>query len=430
MGILTRFAWEKINILQQDDWKSITDAMPDGLMVLDAQAHVMAINPAFTRITGFSQDEIVGNSCSVLGCSACPEPGLGPGCVLSGGAQGETVSCDMVHKTGRTLHLWKRASLLSAADGSVLGAVETLIDDSELKPAEATAHMLYQLNDGRRLLVGRSPAMAALMDALDGLAMADTPILIQGESGSGKELVARLLHQLGPRSKHSMIKLNCATLQPEEFELEPWSTDVQPVRDVILDEISDLPLISQKRLALFLEKKREAGLRVIALSNRDLGELVNQGKFSGELWAKICTVMLTVPPLRKRPEDLPVLIEKLLSDQCLRQGRPTARVDRDALNLLQNHSWPGNVRELINALEYALMQAPQGLIQAAHLPPSLSGNLLAADDVYQSCNERQRLVLALRKAGGNQSEAARLLGVSRVTVWKRMQRYGIDPKAL
>jgi two-component system, NtrC family, response regulator HydG len=421
---------EKISILQQDDWKSITDAMPDGLMVLDAQAHVVAINPAFTRITGFSSDEIVGNSCSVLGCNACPKPGLGRGCVLSGGAQGETVSCNMVHKSGRTLYLWKRASLLAAADGSVLGAVETLIDDNELKPAESPCHVLYQLNDGRRLLVGLSPAMATLMDALDGLAIADTPILIQGESGSGKELVARLLHQLGPRSKRPMIKLNCATLQPEEFDLEPWHADSQPKTDVILDEISDLPLASQKRLALSLEKKRDAGLRVIALSNRDLGELANHGKFSGELWPKICTVMLTVPPLRKRPEDLPLLIERLLSDLCLRQGRPTARVDRDALNLLQNYSWPGNVRELINALEYALMQAPKGLIQATHLPPSLSGTLFVADDASHTCDERQRLILALRKAGGNRSEAARLLGVSRVTVWKRMQRYGIDPKAL
>jgi two-component system response regulator HydG len=356
--------------------------------------------------------------------------GLGVGVRSIRRAQGETVSCNMVHKTGRTLHLWKRASLLSAADGSVLGAVETLIDDNGLKPAEAPGHMLYQLNDGRRLLVGLSPAMAALIDALDGLAMADTPILIQGESGSGKELVARLLHQLGPRNKQSMIKLNCATLQPEEFDLKPWSADSQPETNVILDEISDLPLISQKKLALFLEKKRDSGLRVIALSNRDLGELANHGKFFSELWQKICTVMLTVPPLRKRSEDLPVLVERLLSDQCLRQGRPTARVDRDALTLLQSHSWPGNVRELINALEYALMQAPKGLIQAVHLPPSLSGNLLGADDVSHTCNERQRLVLALRKAGGNQSEAARLLGVSRVTVWKKMQRYGIDPKAL
>lgn len=416
--------------MQQDDWKNITDAMPDGLMVLDAQANIVAVNPAFTKITGFSADEIIGSSCSVLGCSACPEPGLGPGCVLSGGAQGGTVSCNMVHKSGRTLCLWKRASLLAASDGSILGAVETLIDDNELKPADSPCQILYQLNDGRRLLVGRSPAMVTLMDALDGLATGDTPILIQGESGSGKELVARLLHQLGPRNKRPMIKLSCATMQPEGFDGDPWNADNRIGTDVVLDEISDLPLAAQKRLTLFLEKNRPAGFRIIALSNRDLAVRVQRNKFSGELWQKICTVMLTVPPLRKRPEDLPLLVERLLSDLCLRQGRPTARVDRDALKLLQSHSWPGNVRELINALEYALMQAPQGLIQAAHLPPSLSGNLFVGDDASQTCDERQRLVLALRRAKGNQSEAARLLGVSRVTVWKRMQRYGIDPKVL
>ncbi len=320
--------------------------------------------------------------------------------------------------------------MLAAVDGSVLGAVETLIDDSELKPTKTPRSILYQLNDGRRLLVGLSPAMAALVDALDGLAKSNTPIMIQGESGAGKELVARLLHQLGPRGKQAIIKLNCATLLPENFRREPWSSESQPEADVILDEISDLPMASQKSLANFLEQNRGAGLRVVALTNRDLGKLANQGNFASALWQRLCTVTLTVPPLRKRQEDLPLLIERLLSDLCLRQGRPVARLDRDALELLRAHSWPGNVRELINALEYALMLAPQGLIQAGHLPPSLTGNSFSINDASMTCDERQRLVLALRRSGGNQSEAARLLGVSRVTIWKRMQRYSLDPKNL
>jgi two-component system response regulator HydG len=428
--VLARFRREKIENLQHDDWKNITDAMPDGLMVLDAKANIVAVNPAFTRITGFAVDELVGSSCSVLGCSTCPEPGLGPGCVLSGGAAGETVSCNMIHKSGHTLYLWKRASLLAAADGSVLGAVETLIDDNDLKPAESPSHILYQLNDGKRLLVGLSPAMAALVDALDGLAKSNTPILIQGESGSGKELVARLLHQLGLRTKQPIIKLNCATLQPEEFLSEPWKEQKQPEADLILDEISDLPLASQQSLANFFEQSRTPRLRVIALTNRDLGEYANHGKFAAELWQRISTVTLTVPPLRKRREDLPVLMERLLSDLCMRQGRPIARLDREALSLMLSHSWPGNVRELINALEYALMQAPQGLIQPDHLPPGVTGDFFTNDDASETCDDRQRLILALRKASGNQSEAARLLGVSRVTVWKHMQRYGIDSKAL
>lgn len=414
--------------LQQDDWKNITDAMPDGLMVLDAQANIVTVNPAFSRITGFSAQELVGRSCSLLGCSTCPEP-VGPGCVLSGGGSGETVSCNMTHKSGRILHLWKRASLLAAADGSVLGAVETLVDNDELKQAKTPSSILYQLTDGKRLLVGLSPAMAALVGALDGLAKSSTPILIQGESGSGKELVARLLHQLGPRGKQAKIKLNCAALLPENFEQEPWSSQNPPETDLILDEISDLPMASQKKLAGLLEHKRAARLRVIALSNRDLGELTNRGKFARELWQRICTVTLTVPPLRKRREDLPLLIERLLADLCLRQGRPAARLDTKALRLMLNHSWPGNVRELINALEYSLMLAPQGLIQAAHLPPSLTGDLFSVNHASEACDDRQRLILALRRSNGNQSEAARLLGISRVTVWKRMQRFGLDPKS-
>lgn len=416
--------------MQHDDWKHITDALPDGLMVLDAGGNIVAVNPAFCRITGFSGQEMVGRSCSELGCSTCPEPGAGRGCVLSGSGSGETVSCDMIHKSGRTLHLWKRASLLSAADGSILGAVETLIETAQTNTKHMPSLLSTGLSDAEQRLVGLSPAMAALVDALAGLSQSDSPILIQGESGSGKELVARLLHQQGPRSGQPIIKFNCATLQPHDFECAPWSVESKPGNDLILDELSDLPPASQDCLARLLSQDWPKGLRLLALTNRDLGERTGREIFNHDLWQRLRPVTINVPPLRERSEDLPLLIDRLISDLSLRQGRPQAKLSPAALKLMLAHAWPGNVRELINALDYALMLRPQGFIEPAHLPPGIAGAPLGNSDPAVQCGERQRLILAMRRAGGNQSEAARLLGVSRVTVWKRMQRYGLDPKSL
>ncbi|KMY67158.1 hypothetical protein AAU61_12395 [Desulfocarbo indianensis] len=394
-------------------------------MVLDAEGVIVAVNPAFRRITGFSEREPLGRPCSVLACSACPAPGQGGGCVLAGGAAGETISCRMSHKSGRTLRLLKRASLLTAADGSILGAVETLLEASDL---EATPPP--RAYDERMRLVGRSPAMAALLDSLEGLAKGAAPILIQGESGAGKELVASLLHRLGPRSGEKLIKLSCASLQPQDLAGGPWQRAHGPEADIILDEISDLPPASQKRLAEYLGQRQPPELKVLALSNQDLGLLVGRGRFDQDLWRRLRPVTLNVPPLRERREDLPPLLERLLADLCQRRGRPAARLGREALRLIQAHAWPGNVRELINALEYALMLAPQGEIQAAHLPPALNGAAYPLAKQAAEGDDRQRLLQALRTAGGNQSEAARILGVSRVTVWKRMQKYGIDVSQL
>lgn len=415
--------------MQHDDWKHITDSLPDGLMVLDAQGNVVAVNPAFSRTTGFGSQEIVGRSCAILECSTCPKPGSA-GCVLSGGGSGETISCDMTHKSGRTLHLWKRASLLTAADGSILGAVETLIETAQVATGFTPIPLSIRLNDAEHRLVGRSPAMAALVDALPGLAQSDSPILIQGESGSGKELVARLLHQQGPRAAKPIIKLGCATLQPHDFEREPWIGEARPGNDLILDELSDLPEESQDRLAKLLAQDWPKWLRLLALTNRDLGALAEQDLFNRDLWQCLRSVTINVPPLRERREDLPLLIDRLLNDLCLRQGRPQTRLSRQAMEFMLAHAWPGNVRELINALDYALMLRPKAFIEPAHLPPGIAGAPPGKSDPVPECGDRQRLVLALRRAGGNQSEAARLLGVSRVTVWKRMQRYGIDPKSL
>jgi two-component system response regulator HydG len=426
---MTRSPREKTGSVQNDDWKHITDALPDGLMVLDALGNIVAVNPAFSRTTGFSAQEIVGRSCAVLECSTCPQPGS-TGCVLSGVGSGETASCDMTHKSGAALHLWKRASLLTAADGSVLGAVETLIEAAQIATGFTPISLSASLNDAEHRLVGQSPAMAALVDALPGLSQSDSPILIQGESGSGKELVARLLHQQGPRSGRPIIKLNCATLQPIDFDRAPWSGQSGTGNDLILDELSDLPSASQDRLAGLLSQNQPQGLRLLALTNRGLEALVEREQFNRDLWRRLRPVTINVPPLRERREDLPLLIDRLLSDLCLRQGRPQAKLSREALELMLAHTWPGNARELINALDYALMLRPQGYIEPAHLPPGIAGAPPGQNDPAGQCGDRQRLVLALRRAGGNQSEAARLLGVSRVTVWKRMQRYGIDPKSL
>lgn len=222
-------------------------------------------------------------------------------------------------------------------------------------------------------LVGRSPAMAGLLAELERLADWQGPVLITGESGAGKEVVARRLHRLGPRRREPLVKLGCSHLLAEEVASgRAWGRAA--AGEVLLDEIGDLPAGSQAALDRALESGCLAAgrPRLAALTHRDLERLAGDGRFHAGLASRLAAAVLRVPPLRQRREDLPLLVERLLDDLCRRKGLPEARLDGAALELVYAHPWPGNVRELLNALAYALMLGPPGgLIRPEHLPPHL-----------------------------------------------------------
>jgi len=312
-------------------------------------------------------------------------------------------------------------------------------------------------------IVGQSKEMEEVFQLIEKVAGTSSSILITGESGTGKELVARAIHQLGRRREGPYIQLNCAALNESLLESELFGHvkgaftgaynhrlgrfEAASGGDLFLDEIGDVPLSTQVKLLRVLESKQfervgdhrsiSVDVRIITATNRDLHKLVNEGTYREDFFFRINVIPIYLPPLRERMDDIPLLVDTFIRQLSTKTGKPITGLSSEAMAKLMSYRWPGNVRELKSALEYAFVIAERGLIGPDQLPASIFDKQIQCPDgieeaapVSAALDEKSTLIHALRKAHGNQSEAARLLGVSRVTVWHRMKRYGIDLKRI
>lgn len=448
-------------------WKKIINTMNDGLMVVSPDGIILMVNQAFERIMGYNREELIGRSCALLHCATCADArseSKGRWCELFELEAATRKPCLFVRKDGSYVHVLKNAAILRDEAGQVLGAVETLTDISELAWRDEKIQHLSRLVDrvgDFHGLVGQSPLMQQVFDLTRKAAQSEAPVIIYGDSGTGKELVAHAIHALGPRKKGPFITCNCAALNESLLESELFGhvkgafTGAYTHRqgrfeaahggDIFLDEIGDIPAAIQVKLLRVLETKQfervgdlrpiAADVRIITATHRDLESLVSGGTFREDLFFRINVIPIHLPPLRERLEDLPLLVEHFLKHLRRRSGKRISGLTREAMKMLLDHPWPGNVRELKSVLEYAFVVAEDGLITPAHLPPKLGGQKLPVDMPSETratpdADEKTALIAALRQARGNQSQAAALLGVSRVTVWHRMKRYGIDVRKL
>lgn len=439
-------------------WKTIIDTLKEGLIVVSPEGVIVAVNPAAEALTGYSAGELVGRSCRVLECTGCEIFGQGSGekwCRLFQEGIVKAKSCLITDKDRNAVDVIKNATVMRDPSGRIIGAVETLTDISEIVRQQAEIRALkrsMETRDGYDEILGRSPQMQRLFEMIASVAPSDAPVLIQGQSGTGKEMVARALHRASPRAAKPFIKVNCAALNENLLESELFGhvrgafTGASATRigrfeaadggSIFLDEIGDLPPATQIKLLRVLEEKEiervgdhtpiRVDVRVISATHKNLEQLIARGEFREDLFFRINVFPITIPPLRERPDDLALIIRHFIAQHNQRGGKIVSGLEPEAAKRLAEYSWPGNVRELRNAIDYALVLCPGGRIAAAHLPP----RILAARDCAPSLeapSEREELLEALKRAGGNQSAAARLLGVSRVTVWKRMKKYGLRP---
>jgi two-component system response regulator HydG len=445
-------------------WKTIIDTLQDGLLVVDPQGIILATNEAAERVTGYGADELIGKSCRLLNCTGCKLIGnVVPDkfCQLFVTENVREKKCLITNKERRSVHVLKNAKVLKDADGNVIGAVETLTDITEKVRQQQeikTLKQTFQLNEGYHGILGKSTRIQNLFALIDNVAPSDTPVMIQGPSGSGKELVARAIHRESPRRDKPFIKVNCAALNENLLESELFGhvkgayTGADKTRvgrfeaahggSILLDEIGDIPLSIQVKLLRVLEDKRiervgdhrsiPVDVRIISATNKNLEKLIAAEQFREDLFFRINVFPLQCPALADRREDIPLIAQNFIRRNTKASGKKILGLTPEALEKMTLYAWPGNVRELRNAIEYAFVLCPSGAIGIAHLPPKI---VSASEAVTPSCkldssclDERSRLIQVLREAGGNQSAAARQLGVSRVTVWKRMKKYGVDPK--
>ena len=447
-------------------WKTIVDTLQDGLLVIGPDGTIIAVNPAAERLTGYRTDELVGQSCRILNCTGCKIIDEGPGpqwCSLFSEGQVKHKECLITKKNRRSIHIVKTATVLRDKNGSLIGAVETLTDITEKIRQQQEILSLrktFHLDDGYQGILGNAPVMQKLFELIDNVAQTEAPVIIHGQSGTGKELVARAIHKTSPRQHRPFVKVNCAALNENLLESELFGhvkgayTGAERTRigrfeaahegSIFLDEIGDIPLSTQVKLLRVLEEREiervgdhqpiSVDVRIITATNKDLESLIAQGLFREDLFFRINVFPLYCPPLSERIEDLPTIVRHFIQQNAAKGEKKIVGITPQAMEILTAYSWPGNVRELRNIIEYAFVLCPGGKIGREHLPPKVMQTKHSYKRVHGSNSvdsiNREKLLKALKQSEGNQSEAARILGVSRVTIWNRMKKYNLDLKTI
>ena len=446
-------------------WKIVVNTIQEGVMIVNQKGIIIFVNKSFETLTGYSREEAQGQSCRLLQCDTCEKARCMTGdkwCDLFKTGRIDMKRCTMTHKDKGELQILKNASLLKDSSGKTIGAVETLTDISDIVEKDHQIESFrkeLQLENGFHGLLGSSRAMQQVFELIRNAARSDAPVLIQGESGTGKELVAQSIHDIGRRKKKPFIKVNCAALNESLLESELFGHvkgaftgaikhregrfEAARDGDLFLDEIGDLPFFCQVKLLRVLEENIiervgnntpvPVNTRIITATNRGIEEDVRNGEFREDLFYRINVIPIHLPPLRERIEDIPILADSFLQRNRLKTQSIIDGVSNKAMQCLMAYKWPGNVRELKSAFEYAFVTCHGKIIRSEHLPahvllPGMTKSKLKIKKIlpYQEDAKKQQLLKALDQSGGNQSMAARVLGVSRVTVWNRMKKYNID----
>lgn len=439
-------------------WKTVIDIIHDGVMMVDPGGTIVSVNRAFTEMTGYERSELLGSNCSILKCSSCDRVYDATNqhwCLLFRDSSVSMRKCHLTRKDGTLVHTMKNASVLRDEQGVTIGAVETWADVTDLmekeSQIEAFRHDL-QAEDTFYGFIGTAAVMRRTFDLLANVAASDAPAFIYGESGTGKELAAKAIHLHSARKNQPYIQVNCAALNESVLESElfghvkgaftgAWQNrqgrfEAAHGGDIFLDEIGELPLSIQVKLLRVLEEKviERVGdnrpipvdVRIITATNRNLKELVEKGVFRSDLYYRVNVLPIELPPLRSRPEDIPLLAESFFRHLQLKSNKQILGIAPEAMRALVRYPWPGNVRELKSAFAYAFVTCTDGHIVPANLPPDLTQTPFPLASAFPADEpKKQELIQALAQARGNKSMAAKLLGISRVTVWNRMHRYGL-----
>jgi PAS domain S-box-containing protein len=449
--------------------KEIVDAVRDGIMIVDTDGRILMVNAAMARMTGFPENEMIGSPCTILDCDACEQLRSATEekwCRLFVRQRVRNKRCIITKKNGAYLNSVKEASVLKDEQGNVFGALEIYTDTTEWDRKDAKIRELLHLlnkDTGFHGMVGQNQAMQQIYQIIEKVACRDSTVLISGESGTGKELVADAIHELGKRKDGPFVKINCAALNELLIESELFGhrkgafTGAYRHRkglfesadggDIFLDEIGEIPLTTQAKLLRVLESKQfvriggsraiNVDIRIITATNRNLTERVSRGLFREDLFYRINTFPVQLPPLRDRKDDIALLVNTFIHELQSDTQKRISGVSPAVMDIFMRYHWPGNIRELKSALEYAFLVAESGLVEIHHLPTQIQSaleteaaprNLSVDPGGAVGSEERAKLIEALRKTGGNQSRAARILGVHRMTVFNRMRKYGITPK--
>jgi len=430
--------------------EAVLDSIADGVFTVDLDWRITFFNRAAEEITGVPASEALGRNCwEVFHSSLCDGRCALKACIEENRPlSGQPVY--IVRPDGLKVPISVSAAPLRNSEGQLLGGVETFRDLTDLTILRREVESQYSLED----IVGRSEAMLRLFDLLPRIAESEASVLLSGESGTGKELFARAIHNLSPRRDKPFVAVNCAALPGELLESELFGykagafTDARKDKPgrfqlahggtLFLDEIGDMPAGLQAKLLRVLQDKKveplgglvaqPADARVVAATNKDLDEMVRNGEFRQALFYRLNVVRLRIPPLRERPEDIPLLVRHIIAKLNAIKGKAIAGLSEKAMALLLRHDFPGNIRELENILEYGFILCPGGIIEPAHLPDSLQGSPAGTQpetlfSVPRTMEEIKRLAAqaAVKRHDGKRMPASRELGITKDTLRRLLE---------
>jgi len=434
--------------------EAILNSINEGVLTIDHNWQITSFNRRAEEITGFKKQEVLGKLCrTVFGmqdasgkilCSRdCPMKQA----LVSGHPVPEH-ELEITNRYGKKLILRMNISLLKDESGEVIGGVETFRDIT------AMVTLQKQLKGRPRFenIIGRSKKMQQIYDLIDDIADNDVTVLIQGETGTGKELIASAIHHNSRRKNGPFIKINCSALPESLLESElfghmkgaftgayrdkPGRFELADGGTLFLDEIGDLSPAIQVKLLRVLEEQQfervggtktiKVDVRLIAATNKNLKQAIRDGTFREDLYYRLNVLPISIPSLRERKQDIVQLVRYFLQKYGMQKR---VKVSTQVMELLLQYDWPGNIRELENAVEYALLHCKGDEILLPHLPPDIvSFSRQRGEETMQKPleeSEKEAVRRALTESGGNRLQAARRLGISRTTLWRKMKKHAL-----
>jgi PAS domain S-box-containing protein len=431
---------------------AILDSVNEGVFTVDLNWRITAFNKAAEQITGVPRERAVGNACcDVFRTNIC-ETDCALRRTMASGQPIVNATAHIVNQAGQRVPIRISTALLKNESGDVVGGVETFQDLSQVEQLQKELQAKYTCED----IIGRSPAMQRLFDVLPLIAASHSTVLIEGPSGTGKELFARAIHNRSDRRRKPFVAINCGALPDSLLESELFGHKAGAFTDakrdkpgrfalahggtVFLDEIGDISPAMQARLLRVLQERVieplgsvqavPVDVRVLAATNKELSHLVRTGVFRDDLYYRIRVIHLKLPPLQQRREDIPLLVTHLIAKFNRLQGKDIAGVADDVMTRLMEHDFPGNVRELENIIEQAFVLCRGGIIELNHLPVEMRPSGMPTRDESQPMSlaamEKFLITESVRRRHGNRKRAAQDLGIDVSTLYRKIRDLNID----
>ena len=441
--------------MENKEQNVILDSITEGVFTVDLDWKITSFNKAAEDISGISRRKAMGQQCKdILRADLCETD-----CALRRTIEtGKPIINKFVHiidAEGNRKAISITTALLKATNGKVVGGVETFRDMSLIEELRKELHHSYTFED----IISQNHQMQNLFGILPNIAETNTTVLIVGESGTGKEIFARAIHNIGPRKDKPFVAVNCGALPDTLLESELFGykagafTDAKKDKPgrfalaeggtIFLDEIGDISAALQVRLLRVLQERTyeplgavssvNADVRIIAATNKNLEKQVKDEKFRDDLYYRVNVVKLSLPPLRDKKEDIPLLVDRFISRFNRLHNKNIGGVTDEVLTILLGYDYPGNIRELENIIEHCFVLCQDEIIEAKHLPTSVRPTL-KTDKIESSqpaTIKQMEIILitqALRRNKGNKTAAAKELGIDKSTLFRKMKAFDIKPE--